>query len=320
MEPHDPATATGAMRIIASLEQAAWALAAFIALATSGALADDSIAIASPEDEAAARVLQAAGLATATDGGFAPSSGMVELSAAVSVEQRLPMLTSTLRQVATAAGILPRRDASGWATNDDETLVAQGRGSSTSGRMLAHVAVQRLDGLAERFHSGGEFLDVGTGVGEIGAAFAEALPTSRVVGLDVLPRAVDLARRTIAERHLQGRFEVRLQGVESLDDQARFDLAWLPAPFIPPGVFPGAVERIRNALRPGAWLVVAAGRLVGDDLAVAVTRWQTLRAGGTALTEHDCRTVIDAAGLVDFCALPTTLGAPALYVARRPMT
>ena len=63
-----------------------------------------------------------------------------------------------------------------------------------AGTMLARYAVPSLAGLDDRFADGGDFLDVGVGVAEIAAAFCEALPAARVVGLDVLPQAVALAR------------------------------------------------------------------------------------------------------------------------------
>ena len=67
-------------------------------------------------------------------------------------------------------------DQPGLVDRDDQTLLAQGRASAFAGQMPATVAVANLDGLAERFRDRGRFLDVGTGVGELGAAFAGVLP------------------------------------------------------------------------------------------------------------------------------------------------
>jgi hypothetical protein len=75
---------------------------------------------------------------------------------------------------------------------------------------------------------------------------------------------------------------------------------------------------VRDALQPGGWLAVGAGRFDGDQLAVAVTCWKTLRAGGTPLSADDARTGLEAANLVEFKILPTPPGAPMLYAARRP--
>ena len=54
----------------------------------------------------------------------------------------------------------------------------------------------------------------------------------------------------IRDRLLEDRFEIRLQGVQDLDDINRYDLAWLPAPFIPPAAFNAGLANIRSALRP----------------------------------------------------------------------
>ncbi len=101
------------------------------------------------------------------------------------------------------------------------------------------------------------------------------LPNATVVGIDVLERAVDLARSLVHERGLDNRFEIRHQGVEDLDDTENHDLAWLPAPFIPEAVFERALANIHRSLKPGGWIIIGAGRLDGDGNGVAVTCWQT---------------------------------------------
>jgi hypothetical protein len=64
--------------------------------------------------------------------------------------------------------------------------------------------------------------------------------------------------------------------------------------------------------------VVSAGRFAGDPLAAAVTRWQTVRAGGTPLPAADALRILEHTGLADAHELPAPPGAPALYAARRP--
>ena len=60
------------------------------------------------------------------------------------------------------------------------------------------------------------------------------------------------------------------------------------------------------------------GRFDGDALAVAVTRWKTLRSGGTPLTPDEARASCDAVGFVEIRELPAPPpGAPALYAARK---
>ncbi len=307
-----------ASAVLNRVDDTAWAAAAFVRLAASGAFDDGELAPTEPEDLAAAETLAAVGLAARDGAKFALAPGLVQLARDGTLQPRVNGMVSSLRQMAMAVGILDSGAGEGWAAQDDETLLAQGRSSAMSGKMLAAYAVPSLDGLTDRFSEGGEFLDVGTGVGELAAAFAEAIVTAQVVGLDVLPRAIELARQTIDGKGLQERVDFRLQPVQELDDVGRFDLAWLPAPFIPQGVFAAGVARIREALKPGGWLVVGAGRFDGDALAIAVTNWKTLRAGGTPLAASDASDVLGRAGLVDFRALPTPPGAPALYAARNP--
>ena len=138
-EPVDDADA--AARLISGLEQAAWGLAALIHVAQSKALTDSALVPKSPDDEAAARILVACGLAIAEDDRYVLAEGMADLQSTVPVAGRLPMITSTLRQVAAASGILPAAGGAKWAANDDETLLAQGRGSAIAGRMLAQIGV-----------------------------------------------------------------------------------------------------------------------------------------------------------------------------------
>ena len=94
---------------------------------------------------------------------------------------------------------------SGWDA-DDDTLVAQGRTSAVAGPLLATMVASQLAGLSERLaQPGATVLHVGTGVAESACALAEALPSVRVVGIDVLDRALRLADRTITEHGLADR-------------------------------------------------------------------------------------------------------------------
>ena len=99
--------------------------------------------------------------------------------------------------------------------------------------------------------------------------FVKRCPTARVVGIDVLPRALSLAEQTITTRGLGDRLEVRLVGVQELADVEKFDLAWMPAPFLPEAVFAGGLRRVLDALRPGGWLTIA------TDVSMAThSRWR----------------------------------------------
>ncbi len=316
LEAQPVGSSAAAARVLGHLEEAAWVLAGFEHLVTSGALSRSALKVQTREDEAAAHMLAAVGLVVGDDRPQM-ASGLAELLSDGSLETRRQAVISTLRQVATATGIVDAHDAQGWAAQDDATLVAQGKSSALGGQMLAMYAVPALEGLSERFAAGGDFLDVGVGVAELAAAFCEAMPNARVVGIDVFPRALSLAEQTIAARGLGDRLEVRLVGVQELADVEKFDLAWMPAPFLPEAVFAEGLRRVLDALRPGGWLIVATGRFDDDALAVAVTRWKTLRSGGTPLTADEARASLDAAGFAEIKELPTPPGAPVLYAARK---
>ena len=148
------------------------------------------------------------------------------------------------------------------------------------GRGFAVFATPVLDGLAERFASGhGVLLDVGVGVAELACAFCRAVPGANVVGIDPLPRAIELAAPTLARHGLAERIELRCQGVQELEDDQVFDLAWLPLPFIPAAAVREGLPRVLRALRPGGWLLVP-GSTFQPGAKDEIARWQVHLAGG----------------------------------------
>ena len=46
-------------------------------------------------------------------------------------------------------------------------------------------------------------------------------------------------------------------------DGSRFDVAWIPAPFIAQSALRAGVPRVAAALRPGGWLMLGHGKLGG---------------------------------------------------------
>jgi SAM-dependent methyltransferase len=307
--------AAGWSQVLADADDSAWLIGAFVHLVKGGALDSAAVHVVSDEDLIAAEVLVSVGLLTRGQSGFSVAPAMaVEVGSGLVT--RAQASVSSMRQLAAVMGIVGDTDGDGWAAYDDETLIAQGHASALGGTMLAMVVVPSLDGLEDRFNAGGAFLDVGVGIGALTAAFCAARATATVVGIDVLPRALALARETIATAGCQDRVELRLQRVEELADRQRFDLAWLPAPFIPTTVITNALTRLHDALRPGGWLVVGAGRFEGSPLSVAVTKWKTHRAGGTPLSHEDANNLFDTTGYVDFQQLPTPPGAPVLFAGR----
>lgn len=227
-------------------------------------------------------------------------------------------LVRTAFQEAIALVAEPAR-APGWSYTDVELLQSAGQASASFPQALAARGLAHLPGLAERLDApAASFLDVGVGVGGIAVAMCQQWPGLRVVGIDPWEPALAIARRAVAAAGLDDRVELRPQGVEALADDSVHDLAFVPAPFLPPALLPAAVERVARALAPGGWLVLASYR--GDGpLGEAVARLRTVRSGGTALDGPAGEALLRATGLADVATLPDDAWASArLVVGRRP--
>ena len=166
--------------------------------------------------------------------------------AALSDAERLGvglMARSWLRQ---AADLVEKPDRPrGWSFDDPIILRSQGRSSATIAPAFAQVP--ELD--AALSADGAVLLDVGAGVGGLSVAFCRQFPGLRVVGLE--PWDVP---REMAE--IDGYdVELRDQRVEDLTDEAVYDVAWVPGPFLPPEILPTAFSRVHAALKPGGYVV-----------------------------------------------------------------
>lgn len=204
-----------------------------------------------------------------------------------------------------------------WDDQDDAALLAQGTASAPIGATFADGVLSQLSGGEALQSRPVRFLDVGVGVGSLSIALCRELPQMSVLGLDVLERALELARRQVADAELDERIELQLLDVAELEIEAEFDLAWLPAPFIPPAIIRVGVRRVAQALREGGWLLLAHGRLEGEPLDAAVTRFKTMAYGGTALDDREAESLLSDAGLSDARHLSMPPGAPSVAVARK---
>jgi SAM-dependent methyltransferase len=217
------------------------------------------------------------------------------------------------------AAALLRGDADLWADQPDEALLAQGRASAQFVPLFLAGALPHLDGLAQALATpGARILDVGTGVGALAAAYAEALPAVSVVGIDVLPRVLALAEQVVAASPAAERVQLREQNVAMLDEHEVYDLAWIPAPFVSEQAFGAGLGAMVRALKPGGWLVVGHGRFRGDPLDDAITRLKTVAFGGTALDDARATRLLTDAGLDAVFQAPTPAGAPAVTLGRKP--
>ena len=207
---------------------------------------------------------------------------------------------------------------SAWNEQDDEALLAQGRASAAAGALFPESVLPQLPG-GERLLTGPvRLLDVGVGVAAMAVALCQHMPQLSIVGLDVLDRALELARRHVEDAGLDERIELRRLDVAELDEADEFDLAWLPAPFIPRPALERGLARVAAALRPDGWVLLGHGRLGEDAMDGAVTRFKTVAYGGTPLDDGEAEALLESIRLVDVHHLPIPPGAPALAVGRRP--
>ncbi len=209
-------------------------------------------------------------------------------------------------------------DAAGWSLMPDEILLAQGHTSAHSASAFAE-GIMALPTMQERLHREGAcMLDVGVGVGALAVAFCELFPALTVVGIDVFPRALRLAEQTVAESSTGGRVILREQDFGELSDVSAYDLAWVPAPFLPATALEAGTARLVDAVRPGGWVVLGHGKSSVGSVEDALTRFKTLAYGGTMLDDRQARDLLEDAGFVSVTHIPTPPGAPAITVGQAP--
>lgn len=212
----------------------------------------------------------------------------------------------------------PQEPAS-WAVTDPLVLQMLGQASAALGPAIHDHVIPRYQGVADRLAApDARVLDVGTGVGALACAFANLWPASTVVGLDVWPAALDLARPNVARAGLADRVELRLQDVVTLAEEDGYDLVWFAGPFIPETILDQALAAVATATRPGGLVVY--GTFGGaDPLAQALADLRILRSGGPILTDEAIGARLRAVGLTDVVNVGADIGLPARFIAaRRP--
>jgi SAM-dependent methyltransferase len=213
----------------------------------------------------------------------------------------------------------PGGAATSWSYSDPKLLTAHGDFARFHGRGVANGVIPALEGLAQRFESGGSFLDIGVGVAGLAISLAELVDNVRIVGIDVWQPSLRLARENVARAGLDDRIELREQGAESLTDEQAFDLAWMPLPFMPERVIPQAIENTFRALKPGGWLVLAYGNLEIPEPGAALGRFHMTIFGGPLWTVGHIQNLAHARGFADVHVVPGPPGPAVLIAARRPM-
>ena len=127
-----------------------------------------------------------------------------------------------------------------------------------------------------------------------------------------------MARQNVAASDVAARVAGPKQDVAGFTDDVGFDLAFLPAPFVPRPALQAGLPRVVAALRPGGWLFVVHGKFGGTPAEDALTRLKTLVYGGTPLDEAEASDQLCNAGLTSVRPVPTPKGAPGITIGQKP--
>jgi SAM-dependent methyltransferase len=203
----------------------------------------------------------------------------------------------------------------GWVYTDPVLLQSQGQSSGAVPPLIASVA-PTLDGLTDALaREGARILDIGSGVAALSISCCRVWPEASVVGVDPWEPAMKLAVQNVTEAGLEDRITLRAFAIEDLTDTDSFDLAWMPAPFLPRSVLASSVPVVARSLRPGGWLVLGRYAAPQDALAEALADLRTVRGGGTPLSEQDAVTLLERGGLASVRSVPSEWRAPIRFVA-----
>ena len=239
--------------------------------------------------------------------------GLTELDA--TANEAAPLLYELRQHVGADYKLLHQTTrTTSWTHADPLLLQAAGDFSKNFARGLTANIVPMLEGLAPLT----TFLDVGVGVGGLSIELATLWPELKITGIDVWQPSRALARANVAAAGLGDRITLREQAAEALTDERAFDLVWLPLIFMPERCVSAALDRTREALRPGGWTVLGFGSWdVPDTHQRAFWRLRTTMFGGPLWTLAQVEAVLRERGFSDIRKLPTPPGAPALVAARR---
>jgi SAM-dependent methyltransferase len=292
---------------VEDLAASAWSLAAISASTEAGlidALADEQ----TPEALAEACALPAAVVVSLLDVlvtvGFVTRHGSLYAASPAVVEANAQwpgVGRAFCRAALTQVHDLYRRgrggtlNRPGWSHTDPDLLQAQGTLSGAFARLL-----DAMPEVVERISArDAAFLDVGAGVGAIAIGLCRRFGALHCVALEPQEAPLVLARRNIEAAGLAGRIDLRRQPIEELEDVERYDVAWLPLPFLPTDIVEQALRRAWRALKPGGWALVASIDADGDDLAATTARLRCALWGGAPVAADELAELLTRAGFVD---------------------
>jgi precorrin-6B methylase 2 len=203
----------------------------------------------------------------------------------------------------------------GWVYTDPVVLQSQGQSSGSVPPLIASVA-PTLDGLTDALaREGARILDIGSGVAALTISCCRVWPEASVVGVDPWEPAMKLAVQNVSEAGLDDRITLRAIAIEDITDTDSFDLAWMPAPFLPRAVLESSVPVVARSLRPGGWLVLGRYTAPQEALPEALADLRTVRGGGTPLSEDDAVALLERGGLANVRSVPSEWMAPIRFVA-----
>jgi SAM-dependent methyltransferase len=301
-----------------SLEEAVaglWAVAALGRLAESGTLArladgDEALELDDEMELADARLLTAYGLLEADAHGHRVSRGAsltADASAALARTHLMQAIAHTRGQPA------------GWHISDGAILHAQGRASTHVAQVIEDDLSPRMPEARAALSAGrGSFLDVGVGVAALSIALAERFPGLHIVGLDVLPAALEIAATQIAVAEMRERIELRLQSVAAMTDENAFDLAWMPQMFIARDELDAGLARIWTALRPGGWIIFALAGVSDGGRIGAYHALLATTVGGGPMGVQEGTELLERHGYLSLIGSQALHPQPLLLAQRRP--
>ncbi len=194
-------------------------------------------------------------------------------------------------------------------------LQTQGQSSGGVPPLIARIA-PTLDGLeAALAREDARILDIGSGVAALSISCCRVWPAASVVGVDPWGPAMELAIQNVAAEGLQDRITLRPISIEEIDDTDSFDLAWMPAPFLPRSVLDAGVPVVARSMRPGGWLVLGRYAAPQEPLPEALAALRTVRGGGTPLSDDEAIALLEHGGLTNVRSVPSDWSAPIRFVA-----
>jgi precorrin-6B methylase 2 len=201
--------------------------------------------------------------------------------------------------------------APGWTYEDPIVLQAMGQASRRVVHAIDELASRRPR-LRATLERPGVLLDIGTGVGWLAIEAARTWPALDVVGIDIWEPALALAQKNCADSGLSHRITLHRQDVRQLVERNAFSVAWLPGPFIPRAIVESALERARDAICPGGWVVFGLYAPAPDPLGEALKNLRIVRSGGHPWSAAEVETRLGALGFKQVEAF--TPGPPILFV------